>query len=66
MLNFFLFPVVNGQSTCCSFSSVESPKTTIFFCPYALHLAPSLPPNSKILVPPMVIRRATAATTDIK
>ena len=27
---------------------------------------PSLSPNSKILVPPIVIRRATAATTDFK
>jgi len=33
MLNFFLFPVVNGQCTCCS--SVESPITTIFVCPYS-------------------------------
>jgi len=33
MLNFFLFPVANGQSTCSSFSSIESPITTIFFCP---------------------------------
>jgi len=40
MLNFFLFPVVNGKSTC---SSVESPITTIFFCPTPM---PSALPRS--------------------
>ena len=52
MLDFFLFPVVNGQSTFCSFSSVESPDNNNFLLPHALRLAPSLPPNSKILGPP--------------
>jgi len=53
MLNFFSFPVVNGQSTCCKFSSVESPITTIFFATLSPLPCPSLPPTSKIPVPPM-------------
>ena len=49
-VEFLFISVVNGHSTCCQFSSVESPITTIFFL-HALRLARSLLPNSKILVP---------------
>jgi len=47
MLIFFLFPVVNGQSTCCQFSSVESPITTIFVCPHTPALLPRCPLTQK-------------------
>jgi len=47
MLNFFLFPVVNGHSNCCQFSLVESPTTTIFFCPMPSALPPRCPLTQK-------------------
>ena len=58
MLNFFLFPVVNDQSIpATSFlqSQLKVRYNNFLLPPYALRLAPSLPPhpNSKILVSPM-------------